>query len=81
MCISDLNKVLVYKFHYEYIKNKYGNNSRLLFIGTDSLMFETKTNDTYEDLSKDKEMFDFSNYSSKWKYYDNSNKMIVAKMK
>ena len=71
----------MYKFHYEYIKNKYGNNSRLLFIGTDSLMFETKTNDTYEDLSKDKEMFDFSNYSSKWKYYDNSNKMIVAKMK
>ena len=71
----------MYKFHYEYIKNKYGNNSRLLFIGTDSLMFETKTNDTYEDLSKDKEMFDFSNYSSKWKYYDNSNKVIVAKMK
>ena len=71
----------MYKFHYGYIKNKYGNNSRLLFIGTDSLMFETKTNDTYEDLSKDKEMFDFSNYSSKWKYYDNSNKMIVAKMK
>ena len=65
MCISDLSKVLMYKFHYEYIKNKYGNNSRLLFIGTDSLMFETKTNDTYEDLSKDKEMFDFSNYSSK----------------
>ena len=65
MCISDLNKVLMYKFHYGYIKNKYGNNSRLLFIGTDSLMFETKTNDTYEDLSKDKEMFDFSNYSSK----------------
>ena len=65
MCISDLKKVLMYKFHYEYIKNKYGNNSRLLFIGTDSLMFETKTNDTYEDLSKDKETFDFSNYSSK----------------
>ena len=81
MCISDLSNVLMYKFHYEYIKNKYGNNSRLLFIGTDSLMFETKTNDTYEDLSKDKEMFDFSKYSSKWKYYDNSNKMIVAKMK
>ena len=65
MCISDLSNVLMYKFHYEYIKNKYGNNSRLLFIGTDSLMFETKTNDTYEDLSKDKEMFDFSKYSSK----------------
>ena len=26
-------------------------------------------------------MFDFSNYSTKSKYYDNSNKLVVAKMK
>ena len=31
MCILELNKVLMYEFHYAYIKNKYGNNSRLLF--------------------------------------------------
>ena len=29
MCILDLSKVLKYKFHYDYMKNKYGNNSRL----------------------------------------------------
>ena len=29
MCILELSKVLMYKFHYYYIKNKYGNNSRL----------------------------------------------------
>ena len=39
MCILDLSKVLTYKFHYDYIKNKYGNNSILLFFGTDSLMY------------------------------------------
>ena len=29
MCTLELSKVLIYKFHYDYIKNKYGNNSRL----------------------------------------------------
>ena len=29
----------------------------------------------------DKELFDFSNYSIKWKYYDNSNKSVIGKMK
>ena len=44
MCILDLCKVLMYELHYDYIKNKYGNNSRLLFTNTDSLMHEVKQN-------------------------------------
>ena len=43
MCILGLNKVLMREFYYDYIKNKCGNNSRLLFTNTDSLMFEIKT--------------------------------------
>ena len=35
----------------------------------------------YEDFSKDKEMFNLSNYSAKSEYYDNSNKLVVGKMK
>ena len=49
----------MYQFHYYYIKNKYSNNSRLLFTDTDSLMYEPKTDDVYADFSKDKQMFDF----------------------
>ena len=30
MCILELSKVLIYEFHYDYLKNKYGSNSRLL---------------------------------------------------
>ena len=78
MCILELSKVLMYEFHYDYIKNKYGNNSRLLFADTDSLMYEIKTEDVCEDFSNDKEMFDFSNHSTKSKYYDNSNKLVIV---
>ena len=54
MCILELSKVLMYEFHYDYIKNKYGNNSRLLFTDTDSLMYEIKTEGVYEGFSNDK---------------------------
>ena len=79
MCILELSNVSMYKFHYDYIKNKYGNNSTLLFADTDILMYQIKTEDVYEDFSNDKEMFDFSNYSTKSKYYDNSNILVVLK--
>ena len=81
MCILELSKVLMYEFHYDYIKNKYGNHSRLLFTDTDSLMYEIKTEDVYEDFNNDKEMLDFSNYSTKSKYYDNLEKLVVGKIK
>ena len=80
MCILDLSKILIYKFYYDYIKNKYGHNSRLLFIGSDSWMYEIKTKGFYENFSKDKETCDFRNYLSKTNYYD-SNKLVVANMK
>ena len=80
MCILELSKVLMYEFHYDYIKNKYDNKSELLFTDTDNLMYEIKTEDVYKDFSSDKEMFDFSNYSTKSKYYHDSNELVIGKM-
>ena len=81
MCILELSKVLMYEFHYDYIKNIYENKSKLLLTDPDSLMYEIKTEDVYEDFSFDKEIFDFSNYGTKSKYYDDSNKLVIGKMK
>ena len=71
----------MYEFHYDYFKNKYDNKSKLLFTVTDSLMYEIKTEDVYEDFSSDKKMFDFSNYFTKSKYCDGLNKLVIRKMK
>ena len=43
MCILGLSKVLMHEFHYDKIKNKYGNKSRLLSTVTDSLVCKIKT--------------------------------------
>ena len=80
MCLLELDKVLMYEFHYDYIKNKYDSKSKLLITDTDSLMYKIKTEDVYEDFSSDKEMFDFNNYSTKSKCYDNSKKIVIGKM-
>ena len=54
VCILDLSKVLIYEFHYDYIKDKYDNKSKLLLKDTDSSMHEIKTEDVYEGFSSDK---------------------------
>ena len=51
------------EFNYDYIKSKYVNKSKLLFTDTGKLMYRIKTEDVYEE----KNMFDFSNYSTKSK--------------
>ena len=81
ICILELIKVLMYEFHYDYIKNISDNKSKLLFIDTDNLWYQIKLEDVYEDFTSNKEIFDFTIYLPKSKQYDNSNNLIIEKMK
>ena len=62
--ILDLSKTIMYEFHYDYMKRKYNeNNLKLLYMDTDSLVYDTKTEDFYKDIAEDVEArFDTSGY-------------------
>ena len=75
MCILDLSKMLMYNFHYNYIKKKYGNRARFLFTDTDSLTYELEAEDIYKD------MFDNSDYPENSPYHCNANKKVIGKFK
>ena len=81
MCILDLSKTLMYDFHYNYIKNKYGEKAKLLFTDTDSLTYEIEAEDVYSDFWKDKDKFDNSDYPESSPYYDKTNKKVIGKFK
>ena len=81
MCILDLSKMLMYDFHYNYIKRKYGNRAKLLFTDMDCLTYEIKAKDVYKDFWNDKEMFDNSDYPENSPYHCNTNKKVIGKFK
>ena len=74
MSILGLSKTLMYDFHYNYIKKKYGDKARLLFTDTDSLTYEIEAEDAYKDFWNDKDKFDNSNYPESSPYFDKTNK-------
>ena len=53
----------------------------MLFTGTDSLTYELKSEDVYEEFFKQKHLFDFSNYLKDAEFFDEANKKVVGKMK
>ena len=62
--ILDLRKIVMYEFHYDYMKPKYGGNLKLCYMDTDSLVYHIKTEDFYADIAGDvKERFNTSGYS------------------
>ena len=62
MSILDLSKQHMYKFYYDVMKPKYGENIRMVYTDTDSFVFHTKTDDIYQDLQEINDEMDFSGY-------------------
>ena len=56
-------------------------DAELLFTNTDSFTYEIKSENVYEEFFKWKDLFDFSNYSKDSKFFDETNKNVIGKMK
>ena len=53
----------------------------MLFTDTDSLVYEIKTDNAYEDFYENKNLFDFSDYPRDSKLFDPVNEKVIGKMK
>ena len=53
--ILEISKTLMYKFWYDYIKSKYGDNVKLCYMDTDSFIMHIKTEDFYKDIANNVE--------------------------
>ena len=78
--ILELSKLLMYQFHYDYVLKTF-NGVRLLFKDTDSLVYEIKGGNVYDQCFKDKHFFNFSGYSKDSVCYCDLNKKVLGKMK
>ena len=53
----------------------------MLFTDTESPAYEIKSENVYEEFFRWKDLFDFSNYSKDLKFFDETNKKVIGKMK
>ena len=67
----------MYDFHYNFIKNNF--DAELLFTDTESLTYEIKSKNVYEQFFKWKNLFNFSNYSKDLKFFNETNKKLLVK--
>ena len=77
--VLELSKWMMYHFHCNFIKKNF--NAELLFTDTDSLTYKIKSKNVYENFFKWKDLFDFSNYLKDSKFFDDTNKKVIGKMK
>ncbi|VDH90685.1 Hypothetical predicted protein [Mytilus galloprovincialis] len=79
--ILDLSKTLMYDFHYNYMKDKYGSRVTLLFTDTDLLRYNINTDDIYQNMMENKHLFDTSEYNSGHRLHSTLNKKVLGKTK
>ena len=82
LLILELSKMFKYEFRYDYVKPKYGENTKRCYMDIDSFIVHVKTDDIYKDLAVDFETrFDTSNFDLYRPLPKGKNKKVIGPMK
>lgn len=79
--ILDIAKTVIYGFFYDFLKPTYGENIKLLYTDTDSLIIFVKTKNFYDDMKLHIDKFDTSNYDTNNIYNMPITESVVGKFK
>lgn len=79
--ILDISKNVMYDFFYGFLKPLYKEKVKLLYTDTDSFILEIETDNVYDDIRHNINMFDTSNYKYNNSYGIPISKSVVGKFK
>ena len=80
--VLELSKLKMYSLYYNYFKKFYKEKCTLLYMDTDSLYLNIKSENAYKDLKKYfHHILDLSNYDPKHEMFDSKNKGVLGKLK
>ena len=80
--VLELSKLTMYDYHYNHMMPQYGpDRAELCFTDTDSLLYEVKTDNIYNDMALQMHHYDTSDYPEDHPLYSTVNKKVPGKMK
>src|SRR3989440_11125198 len=76
--VLSLSNLLMYRFWYGYVKERYGNNAQLSYMDTDSFIFQVETEDIYKDMAERPDLFDLNDSKTIGLYKDETPGNVIT---
>src|SRR5207248_736810 len=77
--VLGLSKLLMYRFWYGYVKERYGDNAQLGYMDTDSFIFQVETEDIYKGMAERPDLFDLNNTKTIGLFKDKTLGNVITK--
>src|SRR5277367_6724023 len=76
--VLGLNKLLMYRFWYGYIKEKYGDKAKFRYMDTDSFIILIETEDIYKDMAERPDLFDLNDSKTIGLFKDETQDNVIT---